>query len=314
MATPKSQKRAYSAAHFALELDGSDVVGVIRSVGGGGVKSEIMTYHQGNDWALWRQIAKPKYEDIKLEFSMSLSNAFYAWIQSFFQGKVERRNGAIVAGDFHYHERARRTFKEAIISEITFPTLAGGDRNAVYMSATVVPEILRFEKPAEEKLLPTVGKLNQKLWTAANFRLYIDDQGSAMSEGAKRCTKVDSFTIKQQVHEYHQGDKRDPLRVPGYLEFPNITFYLPEADAQPFIDHYTKFGIDGQRQSSPRLTGAIEMKDNAQSELCTVSLAGIDIANITTDKAEAGTDNIKEVKIEISVESMDFSYQGHGVG
>ena len=311
MATAKQEGRAYSAAHFVLELDGNDVVGVIRSVGGGGVKSEIMTFQMGDNHDLWRQIAKPKYEDIKLEFSMSLSKAFYEWIKSFFSGQVLRKNGAIVAGDFHYKERARREFQEAIISEITFPKLDGSDKNPVYMSATIVPEILRFAPGSNQNLEPTVGQLRQKLWTAANFELNIDGK---LADKTRRCTKIDSFTIKQQVHEYHSGNQRDPLRVPGILEFPNINFYVPEADVQPFLDHYTKFGIGGERQLSPRLTGSINMKDNAGSELCTVNLFGIDIANITADKAEAGTDSIKEVKVEISVESMEFKYEAHGVG
>ena len=312
MGTAKQENRAYSAAHFMLELDGSDVKGVIRSVGGGGVKSEIMTYQMGDNHDLWRQIAKPKYEDIKLEFSMSLSNAFYEWIKSFFEGKVERKTGAIVAGDFQFNERARRQFDNAIISEITFPKLDGSDKNPVYMSATIVPETLRFAPPSNATLDPQVGTLRQKLWTASNFRLNLDD--GALATSTARCTKIDSFTIKQQVHEYHSGDQRDPLRVPGILEFPNITFYLPEADIKPFEDHYTKFGIGGQRQRSPRLTGSIEMKDHASTELCTVKLEGIDIANITSDKVEAGTDNIKETKVEISVEKMSFDYQAHGVG
>ena len=319
MGTPQQEGRAYSAAHFVLELDGSGsnahtpVIGVIRSVGGGGVKSEIMTYQMGDNHDLWRQIAKPKYEDIKLEFSMSLSKALYDWIKSFFAGRVDRKDGAIVAGDFQYNERARREFQSAIISEITFPKLDGSDKNAVYMSATVVPETLRFAPGSNKKLPAEVGQLKQKLWTAANFTINIDANG-ALANKALRCTKIDSFTIKQQVHEYHSGNQRDPLRVPGILEFPNITFYIPESDAQPFIDHYTKYGIKGERQLSPRLTGAIEMKDNANTELCTVKMEGIEIANISADKAEAGTDSIKEVKVEISVEKMEFDYEAHGVG
>ena len=58
-----------SVAHFVLELESkNNLVGVIRSVDGGGVKSEIMTYQSGSSFELWRQIGKPKYEDLKIEF------------------------------------------------------------------------------------------------------------------------------------------------------------------------------------------------------------------------------------------------------
>lgn len=310
MATSNQANRAYSAAHFVLELDGKKDIGIIRSVDGGGVKSEIMTYQMGDTHDLWRQISKPKYEDLKLEFSMSFSKEFYDWIRSFFQGEVVRKNGAIVAGDFHYKERARREFQEALISEITFPKLDGGDKNACYMQATIAPEILRFAKGSNADLQPVIGQLRQKLWSAANFELTID---GPFRDKCRRCTKIDSFTIKQQVQEYHCGEQRDPIRVPGPLEFPNITFYIPESDAQPFIEHYTKYGIGGDLQMSPRLTGAIEMRDNSASELCTVNLYGIDIASVSADKSEAGSDSVKEAKIEISVERMDFAYNSTAV-
>ena len=96
MPASSNQGRAYSAAHFVLELDGNNVVGVIRSVDGGGVKSEIMTYQMGSNFDQWRQIGKPKYEDLKIEFGMSMSNEFYNWIKDFFRGVVVRRNGAIL--------------------------------------------------------------------------------------------------------------------------------------------------------------------------------------------------------------------------
>lgn len=311
MGTAQREGRSYSAAHFVLELDGTEVVGIIRSVDGGSVKSEIMTYQMGENYDLWRQIGKPKYEDIKLELSMSLSKGFYQWIQSFFSGKVDRRNGAVCAADFQYAERARREFRDAIISEITMPKLDGSDRNACYMNATIAPEVLRFARGTGRSLQPQIGMLRQKHWSPANFRLVLD---GPLREKAARCTKIDSFTIKQQAHEYHSGDKRDPIRVPGMIEFPNITFYVPEADAEPFIDHFTKFAINGVKQTQPRLTGAIEMMDNSNSELCTIKLQGIDIASISADKSEAGSENIKEVKIEISVERMDFQYQAEGQG
>lgn len=307
-ATPATQGRAYSAAHFALELDSkNNIVGLIRSVDGGGVKSEIMTYQSGTSFEQWRQIGKPKYEDLKLEFGMSMSDQFYGWIESFFSGDVMRKNGAIVAADFSYQERARREFQDALISEITFPKLDGSDKNPCFMTATVVPETLRFAPGGNNKLDPKFGTEAPKLWTGANFRFQID----SFADACKRVTKIDSFTIKQQIHEYHAGNLRDPMRVPGLLEFPNITFYVPEADAKPFIDHYTKYGIGGETQIPARLTGSIVCLDptlNDGKPLCTVTLSGIDIANIAPEKQDSTSEEIKLVKVEITIENMKLKY------
>lgn len=311
MATPSNQGRTYSAAHFVLSIDDGNPVGVIRSIDGGGVKSEIMTYQMGSNYDHWRQIGKPKYEDLKIEFGMSMSKTFYLWIQSFFDGKVLRKSGSIQALDFQYAERARRDFMEGLISEISFPKLDGSDKNPCYMTATIVPELLRFAKGSGKQMQTVVGKMNQKLWTAANFEFTID---GPLKDKCRRVTKIDGFTIKQQVHEYHSGDKRDSIRVPGRIEFPNLTFYVPEADADPFIEHYTKYGIEGKLQMSPRLKGAITLRDHANDDLCTITLSGVDIAHIAPEKGDSSSEEIKQVKIEISVESMSFEYNSAALG
>ena len=108
MAGNSTQSRSYAAAHFALELDGKQDVGLFRSIEGGGVKADVMTYQNGTNYDRWRQLGKQKYEDIKLQVGMSMSKPFYDWIEKFFDGKAERKSGAVVAADFYYKERARR--------------------------------------------------------------------------------------------------------------------------------------------------------------------------------------------------------------
>ena len=128
------QPRTYAAAHFALELDGKKDVGLFRSIEGGGVKADVMTYQNGASYDKWRSIGKPKFEDIKVQVGMSMSKPFYEWIEKFFDGIADRKNGAIVAADFYYNERARREFTNAMIKELTFPKLDGQDTKAAYMS------------------------------------------------------------------------------------------------------------------------------------------------------------------------------------
>src|SRR3954471_3698576 len=92
--TNAKQPRVYAAAHFALELDGKKDVGLFRSIEGGGVKADVMTYQQGGIYDRWRSIGKQKYEDIKLQVGMSMSKPFYDWIAKFFDGVPDRKNGA----------------------------------------------------------------------------------------------------------------------------------------------------------------------------------------------------------------------------
>lgn len=304
MPSSNQQPRAYSAAHFFLELEKDRMAGFFRSIEGGGVSTEILTYQAGSSHATWRQLGRPKYDDLKIQVGMGMSDIFYDWISAFFSGDIVRHDGAIVAADFHYNERARREFSQALISEIAFPALDATDRNAAYMTVTIAPEWIRFTRPSTAQLDPRIGSNRQKLWTASNFEFTI----KGFEQACYRVTKVDGFAIKQKIHDYRAGNLRDPIRVPGSIEFPNLTFYVPEADAQPFIDHFTKHVIKGEPQAAARTEGEITLKDHLGGELCVININGIDLARVEPDKSDASSENIKQIKIEISVEDMKFVY------
>ena len=136
--------RTYAAAHFALELDGKDGVGLFRSVEGGGVRTDVMTYsiNGGKQYERWRQLGKPKFEDIKLQVGMAMSGAFINWIRDFIAGNAARKNGAIVAADFYYNERARRSLSTHFESGCTgmrTTALPSGTSDAA--TASTVPMI-----------------------------------------------------------------------------------------------------------------------------------------------------------------------------
>lgn len=305
MTTLKGAERGYSAAHFVLELDGQQIPQLIRSIEGGGVKCDILTYRSGRSPEQFRQLSRPKYEDLKLQISPSMSEPFYKWVAGFFQGKVERRNGAICAGDFKYAERARREFFDALISSFDWPAMDANQKESAFITVSMKPERIRFAVGSGKTMPQVVGRGATRLWLPSNFAFTI----KGFEDACKRVVKVDGFSIKlNKVMEYQAGNMIDPINIPGYLEFPNVTFQLPEANAQPFIDHFTKHVINGQKQTSTRLTGNLTMRDHASSDLCGIDFEGIDIANVTPDKAEASADGFKMVKVEISVEKMKFKY------
>lgn len=300
-----SQARTYAAAHFALELDGKQDVGLFRSIEGGGVKADVMTYQNGANYDKWRQLGKPKFEDIKLQVGMAMSKPFYDWIESFFAGKADRKNGAIVAADFYYKERARREFQNAMIKELTFPKLDAQDKNAAYMTLGIAVEDIVFKKGGGQKLQQAMGMEQQKLWTSCNFRFSLD----GFEQPCKRVTKIDSFTIKQTILEYHAGGARAPIKTGSQIDFPNVSFYVPESDAQPFLDRFTQRGIKGQpRGHSAQKSGQIQTYDNEGRPLFTLEFYEADILNVTPDKSDASSEDIKQVKIDLFTEKMEFSY------
>jgi len=295
--------RAYAAAHFALELDKKKDLGMFRSIEGGGIKADVMTYQNGGTYDRWRQLGKPKFEDIKLQVGMAMSASFYTWMEQFFGGNAVRKNGAIIAADFYYKERARREFTDAMIKELTFPKLDGQDKNTAYMSVALSVEDIQFIKGGGAELSQNAGSNEQKAWKACNFRFVLDT-----FECCTRVTKVDSFTIKQNVLEYASGGRRSVSKTPSAIDFPQLSFYLPESDAQPLFEHFTRRGVNGEIPG--RLNGHIEMFDNEKATVFSVAFMNADILNIQPDKSDATSEEIKQVKVDLYVESMSFTYSG----
>lgn len=311
MTATTNSNRAYSAAHFALELDNNQSVGLFRSIEGGSLKADVMTYQQGQTYERWRQLGKPKFEDIKIQAGMSMSAPFYKWIENFFEGVPVRKNGAILAADFSFKERARREFSNALIKELTFPKLDGADKNPAYMTVALAVEEIVF-KPGTGKALAVMemgdmGK--QKLWTSCNFRFSLDGFEAAST----RVVKVDSFTIKQNIIEYHSGEQRAPIKSPSAIDFPQITVYVPEADSPLFMKRFKERGVDGGlKGGTTNRTGELVVfdADEAQNELFRLEFFGADIANVQPDKSDASSEEIKLLKVDLYTESMKFTYLG----
>jgi len=303
----------YAGAHFGLELDGKKEVSLFRSIEGGGVKADVMTYQYGDKGGndRWRLLGKPKFEDIKLQVGMSMSAPFYDWIAAFFAGKPTRKSGAIVAADFYFKERARRTFKEALIKEIVFPKLDAQDKNAVYMNVGLTCEDIVFAAGSGNKLQAGTKGFDdkQKHWTANNFHFKLDDYADA----CRRVVKLDSFTIKQNIVEHHYGGFKAAIKTPSAVEFPNLVFYVPEPDAQPFMDHMARrvgYGEkgNGEVRDSKTMHGQLDAFDNELQPIFTLEFFGADIISVTPDKADATSEEIKLCKVELYTESMKFTY------
>lgn len=310
-----ARTNVYAAAHFALELDDKQEVSLFRSVEGGGVKADVMTYQAAINnvdmYKRWKLVGKPKFEDIKLQVGMSMSQPFYNWMNEFFAGKPSRKNGAIIAADYNFAARARRTFTDAMIKELTFPKLDGADKNPVYMGITLSVEEIKFE-PGDGKKLPVQAKnfdLAQKRWSANNFRFQLE----GFENECRRVTKIDSFTLKQNVLEYHAGNLKKSIKVPSQVEYPNLTFYVPEPDSHKFIDHMQRrvgFGGkgNGEVRNTATLNGHIQTYDNEYKPLFTLEFGGADIVSVTPDKSDAASEEIKLCKIELFTERMSMFY------
>jgi phage tail-like protein len=289
--------RSYAAAHFTLELDGVDAVGLFRSIEGGGLRADVATYQVGGSPLRWRQLGKPKHDDVKLQVGMALSQPFARWIADFLAGRGTRRTGAIVAADFSHVERARRELAGAMIAELGFPKLDAADHAAACLTVGLAVEAIAFAPgDGARKLPPPRGLDAQKQWTASRFRFRVDGLEAACA----RVARVDGFTVKQAVVEHHAGGALAAMKAAGVVEFPNLAFYVPEPDAQPFADALVA-------RRAP-LTGALECFDPAGRTLFELGYRGAAIVGVVPERCDASSEDIKLVKVELCTEAMEFRY------
>lgn len=299
-----SHKRTYAAAHFKLEIGDDKNSGAIKSVEGGGVRVDVMTYQNGGNYDRLRQIGKPKFDDIKLMMGMSTSKTYYSWIEKFFTGQPDRRHGAIVAADFYYKERARREFQEAMISEITFPGVDANSKDALYMAISLAVEHIAFKAGSGGKFQPEIDSKRQQIWKASDFSFTLGGFDT------KHVTKIDPITIKQKIVEHHMGGHRAPTKSPSQVDFPNVVFYIPESHAQGIIHRFMKNGGHHKPENPARMTdGALSYLSSDRKVLGTLHFNNTEIVSVTPDKSEASSENIKNVKIELFCESMTWDYQ-----
>jgi hypothetical protein len=237
---------------------------------------------------------------------MGMSPTFWQWISEFFACSGKRYDGSIQGADFGYNVKVRREFKQAMISEVQLPAVDGSSKDSCYMQVKITPEDMEYAKGAGKLKGGPGMKQPSKRWLAANFKFSFDTLPATAFD---RVTKVDGFTVKQQILDYPSGNTRFPLRVPGRIEFPNVSFYVPETDAAPFQDEVKKRFKQNQPKNGAGFTGSlVYLASDNDTELLTVGMHGIDVLTVEPEKFESTSDNVHRVKVTIHVEWMDFKY------
>ena len=137
-----------------------------------------------------------------LEVGLGMSSAFYDWVRGFFERDFQRKNGAIIAADFNYRESSRREFQDALITEVSFPTLDVAARDPAFLTVKLQPESTQFKPGSGATVTPPISSKAKK-WTVSNFGVEL----SGLESATQRVSKVDGFAIKMKVAE-EQGEIR----------------------------------------------------------------------------------------------------------
>ncbi len=288
----------YSSAHFALQLDGH-IIGTLRSIDGGKVTTEVVSYQSGDSGEIWRQLARAKYEDIKFVTALAGGQPLWDWMNAFVAGQGVRRTGQLIAADYNYNEKAKRTFWDALISAIDFPKFDANDKNPANITVTISPEKITYEKGDGHKLDERESSVGgQQHIAACNFHFLYD---GVSPEVCSRVSKVDGFSLKTKIIEYHYGGRLEASKQAGKFEFPNLVFYLPEVDAAPFRELHMK-SVAGER--APMRGASLSFFNNAQDERGKFEFINCHIFNVTPEKQDASSEDIRLMKVECQIEGL----------
>jgi hypothetical protein len=143
---------------------------------------------------------------------------------------------------------------------------------------TLHPQSTHLEKGSGEKAPGAGGK--QKPWLVSNFRFNLGGVDIA------KVTKVDSFTIKQQVTDGEVGEDRIPTPVLGQIDVSDLVLTLPDSNAAAF---YKWFDAVIQGNSEPQF-GTIEvLSANLKTVVFTVELKGLGLHSLAPESTDVGT-------------------------
>ena len=301
---PQEQRKTYTGGRFAFEFDDQASAGFVSGIDGAHFKAEPISYQQGADQYVTKYTGRAKYDDITINVGAAMSPPFWKWVSSSLDNKPQRRNGALVAYDFDFCERSRRTFYSGLIAEVGFPALDASSKSAATLSIKITPERVEYKKGDGHKLSGGQAQdqmTKQKMWLTSNFRFSLDRfKGSdAMSS-----VKVEAFTVKQNVIDNPVGTEKYSRKEVGRLELPQIVVTFPEHQMEDWMKWWDDSVAGGNRKDQYTNGIITYYANDRNTELMHVEVSGVSLVSVELDKYEAHKEAIATAKATLNIEGL----------
>jgi hypothetical protein len=246
-------------------------------------------------------------EDITLTVGMSSSPAFWDWVKATFDKRLpERRNGAIVVYDYKHRERQRRTFFNALISEIGFPALDAGSKTAATLTVKISPERIKWEDGDLSHGSASYGQnemQKQKMWLCNNFVFSLD---RFKGDEELRHSKVEAFSVKQSIMQAPIGRMLETHKYGGGLETPGLQVSFNQSLVKPWIEWYDKCVRRGNYIGELTNGSITYYAPDGTTVLMTLNLYNVGLTSLEFDKLESHKEGIAKVKASLYVEAMQL--------
>jgi hypothetical protein len=254
----------------------------------------------GGDSDRIKHLTTVEIDPIKLEVGMYQTDFLMKWIADSIDHNFARYSGAIHRGDFDLNCVVIHEFQDALISEVTFPTLDASSKDDAIMKVTINPERVKRMAGDGHKIGGTF-RGRQKLWQASAFRLTIDGVDT------KRVNKIESFTIKQGVKPVNPGEGRWAQLEPSKVEFPDLKITMPVAASGSMYAWFEEV-VNGKGDLEVEKDGSIELLTPNRQEVCLrIDLYGVGVKGYNEPKSDAGGSAISRCTFDLYVSKMEIS-------
>jgi hypothetical protein len=290
--------RPPATSRFLLTLDGQSAL--LHDVDGGNVKASVVTVDMGTQQPLRKQISTLNYEPFTIAVDLAMGKPLAEWINATLDLSPTRKSGTVVSATVDYRAKSYRHFRNALIEEITIPSMNASSRQPAFFTIKFKPEEITYAKG--NNAIQNVVSVRQKTWLCSNFRLRIGDLPCS------RVSKVDSFTIRQSVSAQALGNVHDGGSDRTTVEFPNLKVTFSAVDLDPWHDWFTDFVILGNNGPEKAVRGALEfLAPSVTDVLGAVELSQVGIFALYPEKSTAGADAVAHFAAELYVEKMTMN-------
>jgi hypothetical protein len=294
--------RSYTGGRFVLDIAGT-TAGWVTAVEGGLAFADVVK-EPGEEFFFKKHIGTPGFRDIRLEFGADMDKSFYSWIAQSLQGQRVSMNGAILSADVNNNVISRLEFRDALITEVTFPAADATSKDAAKMSIVLSPEHTVLNRKASGKINAPSAK-TQKRWLPANFRFTIDGIDT------KKVSKVEALTVKLPRPSGCDGETKfcEKLAGSAQVDFPDLVVTTGEP-ADSWYDWFEKFVIEGNSDDSQEKAGTLEyLSSDLTTVLFTLKFRNVGIFELMPVAVDAGGSAVPRLLAGMYCESMEFTAQ-----
>lgn len=139
-----SRRDPFHGFNFRVEIDGVPVA-AFAQVSGLSSETDVVEYREGADFRIRKLPGVTKYSNIVLKRGITLDRSLWEWRKAITDGRIDRRNGAIILMDAERNEVARWTFVEGWPAKWEGPGLDARSNDVAIETLEIAHEGLEWE-------------------------------------------------------------------------------------------------------------------------------------------------------------------------